>query len=113
MNMWMKRGLQAALLTGGLMALGTGIAAADDSGITVNVEVAETVRSGKPAPSPIPVIPADAPSWTAAAGTSSLDQPAADLAALAAVRGPATCPTAAGADGAVGSLPLDPSFSPD
>src|SRR3712207_2406536 len=43
MNMWMKRGLQTALLTGGLMALGTGIAAADDSGITVTVEVTDSV----------------------------------------------------------------------
>ena len=32
MNVWMKRALQTGLFTGGLLALGTGIAAADEIG---------------------------------------------------------------------------------
>ena len=41
MNVWMKRGLQTALLTGGLLAVGSGIASADD-GIDVAVPVSVT-----------------------------------------------------------------------
>jgi LPXTG-motif cell wall-anchored protein len=40
MNVWMKRGLQTALLTGGLLAVGSGIASADDS---IDVAVPVTV----------------------------------------------------------------------
>ncbi len=46
MNVWMKRGLQTALLTGGLLALGTGVAAADDSTLGVSVEVGDGSVSG-------------------------------------------------------------------
>ncbi|MDT0276640.1 hypothetical protein [Blastococcus goldschmidtiae] len=41
MNVWMKRGLQTALFTGGLLAAGTGIASADDD-IAVTVPVTVT-----------------------------------------------------------------------
>jgi hypothetical protein len=41
MNVWMKRGLQTALLTGGLLAVGSGIASADES-IDVTVPVTVT-----------------------------------------------------------------------
>jgi hypothetical protein len=41
MNVWMKRGLQTALLTGGLLAVGSGIASADES-IDVTVPVTIT-----------------------------------------------------------------------
>jgi hypothetical protein len=41
MNVWMKRGLQTALFTGGLLAAGTGLASADDSA-TVTVPVTVT-----------------------------------------------------------------------
>jgi hypothetical protein len=41
MNVWMKRGLQTALITGGLLTAGTGLASADDSA-TVTVPVTVT-----------------------------------------------------------------------
>jgi hypothetical protein len=39
MNVWMKRTLQTGLFTGGLLALGTGIASADDSTVDVTVPI--------------------------------------------------------------------------
>ncbi len=39
MNVWIKRGLQTALFTGGLLALGTGVATADDDSIGVTAPV--------------------------------------------------------------------------
>ena len=42
MNVWMKRGLQTALFTGGLLAAGTGLAAADDNVVAVTVPVTVT-----------------------------------------------------------------------
>ena len=48
MNVWMKRGLRTALVTGGLLAVGTGVASADENdlvvdvtGVTVTVPVAD------------------------------------------------------------------------
>jgi hypothetical protein len=42
MNVWMKRALQTGLFTGGLLALGSGIAWADDSAVDVTVPVTVT-----------------------------------------------------------------------
>jgi hypothetical protein len=42
MNVWMKRALQTGLFTGGLLALGSGIASADDSAVDVTVPVTVT-----------------------------------------------------------------------
>jgi len=42
MNVWITRGLQTALFTGGLLAVGTGIASADESTIDVTVPVTVT-----------------------------------------------------------------------
>ncbi|WP_104524540.1 hypothetical protein [Blastococcus atacamensis] len=42
MNVWMKRGLQTALFTGGLLAAGTGLASADDSAVAVTAPVTVT-----------------------------------------------------------------------
>ena len=42
MNAWIKRGVRTALLTGGFLAVGTGIASADDSTIDVTVPVTVT-----------------------------------------------------------------------
>ncbi|HEX2074004.1 MAG TPA: hypothetical protein VHF92_09480 [Geodermatophilus sp.] len=42
MNRWVKRGLQTALLTGGLLAAGAGVASADENDITADVLGATT-----------------------------------------------------------------------
>ncbi|MCW2509395.1 MAG: uncharacterized protein JWP68_2543 [Modestobacter sp.] len=42
MNVWMKRALQTGLFTGGLLALGSGIASADESAVDVTVPVTVT-----------------------------------------------------------------------
>jgi hypothetical protein len=42
MNVWMKRALQTGLFTGGLLALGSGIASADDTAVDVTVPVTVT-----------------------------------------------------------------------
>ncbi|SDY10106.1 hypothetical protein SAMN05661080_02303, partial [Modestobacter sp. DSM 44400] len=42
MNVWMKRALQTGLFTGGLLAVGTGIASADESTIDVTAPVTIT-----------------------------------------------------------------------
>ncbi|RZU32504.1 hypothetical protein [Blastococcus saxobsidens] len=42
MNVWMKRGLQTALFTGGLLAAGTGLASADETAVAVTAPVTVT-----------------------------------------------------------------------
>jgi hypothetical protein len=78
-----------------------------------DVLVAPADRSGTDEPAPAPTVPVDAPSRTALTSSSFLDQLTADPAVLPPAARRAACLTAAGAEGAVGGLPLDPSFSPD
>jgi hypothetical protein len=87
--------------------------APDVVALTSDVLVARADRSGTDEPAPAPALPVDAPSRTALTSSSFLDQLTADLAALPPAGRRAACLIAAGADGAVGGLPLDPSFSPD
>jgi hypothetical protein len=56
MNVWMKRALQTGLLTGGLLAVGTGIASADENDVSVDllgVNVTVPVADGGTLPLPL------------------------------------------------------------
>jgi hypothetical protein len=102
MNVWIQRGLRTALLTGGLLALGTGAAAADDSSIDVTAPV--TVSGTAVAVSG----DATAVGSTGTAGGSGGDGSTVDVAAPVTVCGTgvgvvgdasAACTTAGGAAG--------------
>jgi hypothetical protein len=111
MNVWMKRALQTGLFTGGLLALGTGIASADDSAIDVTVPVTVTDNAlavlGTAGTTPAEIhLPALDGTIAADLGAMTLSVPvavggnAADAAGLD-IAQPAATPATGGSDGSV------------
>jgi hypothetical protein len=100
MQTWAKRGLQTALVTGGLLMLGTGIASADDnvnpdspaSPLDLNVTV--PIDAGNNAVG-TPLGQADLPGYQGEASTKAVTQPVSD--ALASAKAPAGASSGLGA----------------
>ncbi len=107
MQSWAKRGLQTALVTGGLLMLGTGIASADEhvnpdtpaSPLDLNVTVPVDIDNNAVG---TPLGQVDVPGYQGEVSTKAVTKPVADALATA------KAPTGA-ADGLGGGLPATPS----
>jgi hypothetical protein len=127
MNVWMKRALQTGLLTGGLLAVGTGIASADENDLSVDLlGVNVTVPVADGATLPLPVTTGDGSDLTVGGdggltlpldtattpGSTVGGDPTGGL-SLPLTVAEADATPAAPADGLAITLPVDTSGAPD